>query len=74
MANNIRNLNTKYPKRTIKYVKGVHDLFTISNLFYKLNNIRKEAERKQKWLPHMQKKFNRLDKEATNSLLGVTVK
>ena len=66
----VRNLNTKYPKRKIKYVQEVKELFKKSEVYQRLAKIRKEALAKKDWHPHLQRAYDKLDEEVTEIMLA----
>ena len=65
----MRNLDTKYPERTEKYVTDVLEQFQKSGLFTALEKIKKMANSRNEWIPQMEKRYNNLDKEATETML-----
>ena len=65
----VRNLDTKYPARTEKYVTDVLDLFQKRGLFAALEKIKKMAASRNGWTPQLEKKYNNLDERATEIML-----
>ena len=65
----IRNLDTKYPARTEKYVKDVLDKFQKHNIFSTLEKITKMAQSREEWSPTLMKQYNTLDQTVTAIML-----
>ena len=64
-----RNLNTKYPTRTEKYVSDVRQTFEARGIFRALKKIETTLHQVGKWTSKLERKYNNPDGQVTQIML-----